>query len=174
MGHTVYIFSPDYPEAEEYDSKRKDLNITRFKSFPVFFNKENRLTFKTERKKIFAQLDDIKPDIIHIQTELNMGKMCLKYAKKHTIPAIATSHTNWEELIALYIPFLPPHFARLYARFYLKHFYQKTDAVIVPTSLMETLLNLYFITTPMRVIPTGIGTPDKKFIKKRNNRKKPG
>lgn len=159
-GHTVYIFAPDYPEAGDFDKLKKDPFLVRFNSKSLFFNKKNRLVLRTERRKIYSRLDKIKPDIIHAQTEFNLGKICLRYAQKRKITRVATSHTNWEELVNIYLPFFPQHLARLCTRMYLRSFYKKAEAVIAPTSLMETLLHLYFINKPMYVIPTGIITPD--------------
>ena len=67
-----------------------------------------------------------------------------------------TAHTNWEELIEIYVPFIPNGFNRIFCRLWMRHRYNKADMVIVPTSLMELLLNLYFVKSKIRVIPTGI------------------
>ena len=155
-GHTVHIFAPDYPEAGDFDKHVKDIYIHRFKSSPVFVTKENRLVKRTEKKKIASLIDEIKPDLIHIHTEFSLGKMCMKYAHKRKIKVVASAHTNWEDLINLYIPVIPHNLARLFTRKYIKSFYNKADTVIVPTSLMETLLHLYFVSKPTRIIPTGI------------------
>ena len=85
---------------------------------------------------------------------------CNFVCKKELSPLIMTAHTNWEELIHLYIPFIPVTVARLYCRYFMRKTYNKADTVIVPTSLMELLLNLYFVRKPIRVLPTGIDKDD--------------
>ena len=50
--------------------------------------------------------------------------------------------------------------ARLYCRLVMRQRYNKSDMVVVPTSLMELLLNLYFVEKPITVIPTGIEKAD--------------
>jgi glycosyltransferase involved in cell wall biosynthesis len=130
-----------------------------------FFNDENRLVCKSEKQKIFNLLDSIKSDIIHAHTEFALASMAAPYAKNRKIPLLMTAHTNWEELISLYIPFIPSVLARFYCRSRMRKIYNRADAVIVLTSLMEVLLNLYVVKKPIRVIPTGI---DKKEFENPN------
>jgi 1,2-diacylglycerol 3-alpha-glucosyltransferase len=169
MGHTVHILAPSHPTSDAIDTQSGDKNIHRFRSFQVFFTKENYLVKRSEKKNVFAVLDKIKPDVIHFHTEFTLAKIALKYAKKKKIPVVITAHTNWEDLIHLYVPFIPTKIARIYARMHLRSFFNKADFLITPTSLMETLLHLYFIKTPMRIIPTGISFPEKVSIRKKGS-----
>jgi 1,2-diacylglycerol 3-alpha-glucosyltransferase len=169
MGHTVHILAPSHPTSDAIDKLSGDKNIHRFKSFQVFFTKENYLVKRSEKKNVFAVLDKVKPDIIHFHTEFTLCKIGMKYAKKKKIHTVITAHTNWEDLIHLYIPFIPTKIARIYARIHLRTFFNKADFLITPTSLMETLLHLYFIRTPMRIIPTGISFPEKRTILKKGS-----
>ena len=155
-GHNVFLLAPEYPNSTEIDKKRNIPNLHRFKSYKVFFTLENRLVYRTQKSKIYKVLHSINPDIIHLHTEFAMGKMASYYAKKYHIPLVITAHTNWEELINYYIPFMPSWFARIYCRWYMRKSYNKANIVVVPTSLMGVLLKLYFVRPPIRVIPTGI------------------
>ncbi len=165
MGHRVYLFVPDYPGAAVQDEIKDRKNIFRFRSYKVPFNDENRLVYKSEKKKIYKALDEINPDIIHIHTEFALSKIACKYVKRNHIPLVMTCHTNWEELIGLYLSFIPAWLSRPYCRIFMRSNYRKADIIIVPTSLMEVLLNLYFIFKPIRVIPTGIDQSDFQYIK---------
>ena len=155
-GFNVYMLVPDYPEAAEWDRENNATNVFRFRSRSLFFNKENRLVYKSEKKKVYERLDLIKPDIIHIHTEFALAKIVIKYAKKNNIPLVLTAHTNWEELINEYIKFIPHNLARFYCRSILRRMFNKVDVVIVPTSLMEARLIEYLVRSPIQVIPTGI------------------
>ena len=168
IGHNVFLFVPDYPGAKATDVALCRQNIYRFRSYKVLFNDENRLVYKSEKKNISNILDKIKPDIIHVHTEFSIGKIGKNYATWYKIPLVMTAHTYWEELISLYIPLIPIWFARPYARNFLRKAYKKADTIIVPTSLMEILLNLYFISRPIRVIPTGIDKADFKYTNHNN------
>ncbi|MBF0299555.1 MAG: glycosyltransferase [Oligoflexia bacterium] len=172
VGHNVSLFVPDYPNANEWDKEKNIKNVFRFRSYGLFFNEENRLVYRSEKKKIFEALDSIKPDLIHIHTEFTLAKIAISYSKKKNIPLVITAHTNWEELIHEYLTFVPNRTGRIYCRFRLRRLFNKADLVIVPTYLMEMLLNLYYVRTPMRIIPTGVDenyficNDDNKEIKK--------
>lgn len=155
-GHKISLLVPDYPGAALWDKENNAQNIFRFRSRSLFFNKENRLVCRSEKKKIFERLDLIRPDIIHIHTEFSLAKVVIKYAKKNNIPLVLTAHTNWEELINEYLKFIPHNLARFYCRSILRRIFNKVDVVIVPTSLMESRLNQYYIQSPIQVIPTGV------------------
>lgn len=170
LGCKVYFFVPDYPDSAEVDRTMGNRDVFRFKSYPLFFNRENRLVYKMEKKKLFKALDSIKPDIIHAHSEFAMAVMANKYARKNKIPFIYTTHTNWEELASLYVPFLSNVIGRLYARYRLRKTWNKADLLIAPTSLMEVLLQLYMVKVPIKVLPTGIDKND--FVSKTLNKEK--
>ena len=67
-----------------------------------------------------------------------------------------TAHTNWENIVDHYVPIIPAGIAHLCCRLYMRYFYNKADMLVVPTSIMELLLGLYFVKSPIKVIPTGI------------------
>jgi 1,2-diacylglycerol 3-alpha-glucosyltransferase len=164
-GHEVYLLVPDYPGAKEFDESKNLRRIFRFRSFKLFFKDNNRLVRISEKKNVYKVLDKIKPDIIHVHTEFILSKIAISYARKNKIPVYITSHTNWEELVALYFPFVPERLARIYCRIHMRTMLNRADTIITPTSLMEVLLNLYYIRKPIRVIPTGIVREDFKKIK---------
>lgn len=156
MGHTVNLLVPDYPEAAEWDKSNDSKNIFRFSSRSVFFNKENRIVRSSEKKKIYAKLNALKPDLIHIHTEFSMAKIVIKYARKNNIPLVLTAHTNWEELINEYVKFVPHKLARFYCRSLLRRVFNKADRIIAPTTLMASRLHSYNISSQIDVIPTGV------------------
>ncbi len=156
FGCRVILFVPDYPGAEQYDQNVQAKDVYRFKSHSIAFNDENRLVCRSEKKKIFALLDTLQPKIIHVHTEFALGKIGTSYAKKRKIKLVMTAHTNWEDIVDHYIPLIPAGIAHLCCRLYMRFIYSKADILVVPTSLMELLLGLYFVKSPIVVIPTGI------------------
>ncbi len=156
MGHSVSLFVPEYPDSEKFDSQFPGTGLFRFPSWRIFFNDENRLVRRGQKKNVEKVLDRVKPDVIHVQTEFSLGKYAARYARKRNIPCIMTAHANWEELITIYAPMAHNGVARLYCRLYMRRRYRKADIIVVPSSLMEVLLTLYYIRKPIRVIPTGI------------------
>ncbi|MDR3628857.1 MAG: glycosyltransferase [Desulfocapsaceae bacterium] len=156
MGHRTALFVPEYPGSELHDQKEQLKDVFRFRSYKVLINDENRLVYRSEKKKIFSLLDEFQPQIIHVHTEFSLGKIATHYAKKRKIKLVMTAHTNWEQLIHHYLPLIPTFFGHLCCRAYMRHIYNKADVLVVPTSLMEILLSFYFVKTPVRIIPTGV------------------
>ncbi|HTY64320.1 MAG TPA: glycosyltransferase [Acidobacteriota bacterium] len=156
-GHEVHVIAPDYPGANLVDRQMgNNGNVHRFRSRRLLFSKADRLVRRSERPAIHRLLDRLQPDIIHAQTEFMVGTTCLAYARRRNIPCLCTAHTNWEQLANLYLPILPGGLWRYYARSLLHRVYDRTDAVVVPTTLMRDLLVSYRVKVPLEIIPTGI------------------
>ena len=116
MGHKIAILAPEYPGSMEFDALTNHRRVFRFKSHGIFFSPEDKLVIPSARKKVYSVLDRLQPDIIHVQSEFRLCRMATKYAIMRDIPLVMTAHTNWEELIKPYLPFLPESFARKYVR----------------------------------------------------------
>ena len=160
LGHQVILLAPKYPESAEQSEQDSTQLIHRFESFGLMFNDENRLVRFSERRNVWALLDQLKPDIIHVHTEFTLGRMVSKYARKRKTPLVMTAHTNWEELIDLYLPWIPKSLARFYCRLHISHSYNISDALVVPTTLMSQYLSRLALRCPSTIIPTGIDQRD--------------
>jgi glycosyltransferase involved in cell wall biosynthesis len=155
LGHEVYVFAPDYPNASELDKKAGNASIFRFPSIKLFFLEEDRLVSPLAKRAVFAAIRSIRPDIIHVHTEFRMGVYSSQYAKKHNIPLIYTAHTYWEEYVD-YISFLPNFVIKKFGA-NLRNLPFKYDGFItVPSSAMKEVLLSYSKKKPIRIIPTGI------------------
>jgi glycosyltransferase involved in cell wall biosynthesis len=158
MGHELYILAPEYPHKDSPLNHDSEKNVYRFSSYSLLFtsHQEDRLVFPWNKKAVYRVLDQIKPDIIHIQSEFALGVMVLKYAKKKNIPIIVTAHTYWEEYTTHYFPFLPQFFLDFYVRIRAYRFYNQLDLIITPTGRMKHVIENYHVKTPIEIIPTGI------------------
>lgn len=147
-GHNVYIFTVSHPHAEPAPG-----HVYRLPSMPFVFLKDHRvgLLYST---KIVRQLKKLKLDLILSQTEFSLGFFAKLMSKKLHIPIIHTYHTMYEEYVH-YVSKgveLSPEFARKYS----KKFCNSVDGVVAPTEKTKHLLESYGVTTPIRIIPTGI------------------
>ncbi len=81
------------------DKKYKDefnYRVVRCKSMKIFFLDYSLPMPKLDRK--FKRiLKESNLDIVHIHSPFGVGKMGVRYAKKHHIPAIATMHSQFEQ-----------------------------------------------------------------------------
>jgi len=69
---------------------------------------------------------------------------------------VASYHTFFEQYLDKYISFLPPSWLRLAARRFSAAQCGDVDALAVPSRAMLSILQSYGVTTPARIIPTGI------------------
>jgi 1,2-diacylglycerol 3-alpha-glucosyltransferase len=159
-GHKVAILAPEYRGAVEFDALSNRRRVFRFKSHGVFFSPEDKLVSSAVGGKVRQVLDRIAPDIIHVQSEFRLGRIAAKYAIAEGVPLVMTAHTNWEELIGLYLPLLAEPIARKYAKLRLGKTYNSADRVIVPTGAMRDLLLEYKVGAPITIIPTGVQRTD--------------
>ncbi|MGL4736214.1 MAG: glycosyltransferase family 4 protein [Cellulosilyticaceae bacterium] len=148
QGHNVYIFTVSHPQADPAPG-----HVYRLPSMPFVFLKDHRvgLLYST---KIVRQLKKLKLDLILSQTEFSLGFFAKLMSKKLHIPIIHTYHTMYEEYVH-YVSKgveLSPEFARKYS----KKFCNGVDGVVAPTEKTKHLLESYGVTTPIRIIPTGI------------------
>ena len=89
----VAVFCPvmdkNYKDNFEY-------KVVRCKSKKLFFLDYNLPTPNID-KKFKKAICDFNPDIVHIHSPFGVGKMALKYAKKHNKVAIATFHSQFKK-----------------------------------------------------------------------------
>lgn len=159
-GHTIHVFASEYPGGYEKDREMGNENVHRFKAHKTPISDEDRLVNRSEKDKVWRKLDEISPDIIHVQTEFSLCKMVKKYGLKKDIPLVMTCHTYFEQYINHYVPWLPKGLARWIARRYTYSFYHTNDRLITPTPLMKEVLRSYGIEKEISVIPTGIPEED--------------
>lgn len=89
----VVVFCP------KADKKYKDefcYRVERCKSVKVFFL-DYVLPLPRLDSRFKKALKNSELDVVHIHSPFGIGKMGVKYAKKHHIPAIATMHSQFEQ-----------------------------------------------------------------------------
>ena len=91
----VIVFVPEY-KGKYFDDSKLNYKVVRCKSKKVFFL-DYSLPTPNFDKKFKKELNSYKLDIIHIHSPFTLGKIGLKYAKKHNIPVIATMHSQFKQ-----------------------------------------------------------------------------
>jgi glycosyltransferase involved in cell wall biosynthesis len=155
MGHEVHILAPGYEDGG-MDADAVLDGVHRFRSRKVLFNDENRLVRRSERKSVHRLLDALAPDIVHVQTEFTLASMAVSWARGNNVPLVISAHTNWADLIHIYLPMIPYGIAQQLCHWKMFLAFRRADAIVVPTALMDTLISSYWIRKPVRIIPTGI------------------
>lgn len=109
-GNQVHVLAPAHSKSfgsflETHDGS--EMMVHRIKSYRVIQHKTLRYVWPfTLRKKTDRLLREIKPDAVHINSHMIMGRYLLKSAKRAGIRVIATNHIMPENLIkySLVIP----------------------------------------------------------------------
>ncbi len=153
-GHEVHLWAPEYPKANP--PVLPDPRVSRMKSTGLFFSKEDRLATPFQKRRLFAELDALAPDLIHCQTEFSMAWPALAYGRSRAIPVVMSCHTYFEQYIQFYFPYLPVKFAKSLARAVTWLLFRKAAAIITPSESMKSVLQSYGLQCAIHVVPTGI------------------
>ena len=90
MGHKVLVCAPNYKNT---DDSQYLFEVFRKQSIRIDAN--NNYALPVFNKKLFAKVDEFKPDVIHCHSQASMLSLAIKYAKKHNLPVISTIHTKF-------------------------------------------------------------------------------
>jgi len=114
MGHDVFVIGPN-----------------RFKNIPCPTYPEIRLALFA-RKKVFAILDDLKPDALHVNTEGPLGIAARSYAHKNKMRYTTAFQTRFPEYIKARTA-IPLSWT--YA--FLRWFHKNSERVLVPSKTVQ-------------------------------------
>ncbi len=112
-----------------------------------------------KRKALLKQLDDFKPDVVHIATPSLLGNFGLRFAGKRDIPVITIYHTHFISYMDYYlknVPFLIKPAKRLIQKSY-NSFYNRCRVMYVPSeSIAEELMRGGVSANPQKLWKRGI------------------
>jgi glycosyltransferase involved in cell wall biosynthesis len=102
-------------------------------------------------KKFGKVFESIKPDAVHIQSEIGLGLSARHYCVTHSIPYSSAYHTNWDIGMKSWISLPPP-----LVWSYLRWFYKPAALIHASTTRVQQLLNTQGIQNPIKVFPLGV------------------
>lgn len=150
-GHEVWLIAPDYGELTEDESW-----ILRVPSRVVYVDPEDRMMRFNKVMALEGKLNDIEPDLIHIQTPFIAHYAGVRLARKLGVPTVLTYHTYFEEYLFYYIRFLPRFMLRWSVRHLSRKQCAQVDSVVVPTQAFNDVLDGYGVPGSRHINPTGI------------------
>jgi glycosyltransferase involved in cell wall biosynthesis len=145
-GHEVHVIAPSYSKrygtfTEVHDSS--SMTVHRLKSYRVVQHKTLRYVWPfTLKAKTDRVLKDLKPDAVHINSHMIVGRYLMRSARQQGIRVIATNHIMPENLIkySLVIPRWAEKTAMSLAWKDTGRILKKADVVTTPTRKAATLL----------------------------------
>lgn len=108
----------------------------------------------TRGEALVRALIEWKPDIVHSQCEFSTFAFARRIAQACGCPLVHTYHTVYEDFTHYFSPNV--RFGRFLAAAFSRHVPAQTDAVIVPTEKIRTMLRGYGVTQPISTVPTGL------------------
>ena len=158
LGQEVYVFAPN--NSVEYEDEK---NVIRERSIPFLLLKDRRMCcFRVS--KAMKKVKELNLDIIHSQTEFEMGHLAKRSAYKYNLPFIHTYHTVYEDYTHyLRIPGCNSPLVKSLARKFSKATCNHARAVVVPTDKVNELLRKYGVKREIFVQATGVNYEKFKF-----------
>jgi len=151
LGHSVTLICPDYPVGQVDEP-----GVLRIHSRQVPGDPEDRMMRYRDLMALKPQLAAEAFDLIHVHTPFTAHYAGVALGHRLGLPVVATYHTLFEEYVHHYIRWLPRRWLRLAARRLSVHQCQQLDALVAPSQAMQQALTRYGVTTPTKVIPTGL------------------
>src|SRR3989338_3403458 len=99
-------------------------------------------------------LGDFKPDIVHAHHPFLVGDTALRIARKHHTPLVYTHHTLFEQNTH-YLPGNPKGLKRFMIELS-TGYANLADQVFAPSESVLELIKERGVTTPIKVVPTGV------------------
>lgn len=161
-GHHVHIIAPAYNDkhgtfTELHDGAR--MIVHRIKSHRVLQHATLRYIWPfTLKKKTDALLAQIRPDAVHIQSHLIVGRYLMRSAKEQGIRVLATNHIMPENLIkySVIIPKFLENWAMKIAWKDAGRILKKADFITTPTRRAAELLEAAAGVSDVLAISCGI------------------
>ncbi len=148
LGHRVLVVAPEFAGMPE-----EELDVVRIAAIQNF-NASDFSVALPFHDRLSDVLDEFEPDIIHSQHPFLLGMSALRTARYRNLPLFFTHHTLYEQ----YTHYVPgdsqtmQHFAIALATRYAN----LCDQVIAPSQSIADLLHQRGVTSPLKVIPTGV------------------
>jgi len=100
------------------------------------------------------RIDNFQADILHAHHPFLLGDTALRVAATKNVPIIFTHHTRYEDYTH-YVPFDSPTLKEVAINLSTE-FANLCDGVIAPSASLAALIKKRGVTSPIRVVPTGI------------------
>lgn len=166
LGHTVYVFAPDYRSPMEDDADTFRFPTMKHKiagAIPI-----PNLIYSYVKKR----MSTLHIDLIHVHHPWIIGSVATRLGKELHIPVVFTYHTRYEQYLHYMKPFgylqkqagrgnrmassILDFAQRQVLQRYLNHFLETCDMVFAPTKSMQDYLKSFHIDTPISIAPTGL------------------
>lgn len=157
-GHEVLVIAPSQT-GKRYQEIDRNHRVARTTSLTFPFYQKNFRISVSPYSEVKSIIQNFKPDVIHIQSPLGIGRAAIGAGKKMGIPVVATNHSMPENLIEnlkLLAPFARP--ISYILKEYGERFHRNADYVTMPTQAAIDMFNSNTSTlkVPLAAVSCGI------------------
>jgi glycosyltransferase involved in cell wall biosynthesis len=147
----VILIAPDYGRPIAGES-----GVWRVAGRPVPRDPEDRLMRRQAVRRLSAQLERFRPELLHVHTPFVAHYAGVELARSLAIPLVTTYHTYFEHYFEHYVPFIPRRWLAGLARRVTVSQCAAADIVISPSSAMRDALRAYGVRGRIEILPTGL------------------
>lgn len=151
QGHKVLVVAPEF---EGKPLARRDAAIVERVAAIQNFNGSDFSVRLPLAAALSDRIDGFQADIIHAHHPFLLGDTALRVAAAKNVPIIFTHHTRYEDYTH-YVPFDSPALKEVAINLSTE-FANLCDGVIAPSESIAKLIKKRGVTSPVRVVPTGI------------------
>lgn len=152
-GHQVMVVAPTFPGLDQAEDQRN--SVIRVPAIQNFNGSDFSVRLLLPGQ-FSHQLDQFAPDIIHCHHPFLLGDAAMRTARHRGLPLVFTHHTLYERYTH-YVSFDAPVMQRFVIELATR-FANLCRTVIAPSESIAELLKQRGVTTPCRVVPTGVDT----------------
>ena len=152
-GHEVLVVAPTFPGLDPAEENPDQ--VVRVPAIQNFNGSDFSVRLLLPGR-FSHQLDRFGPDIIHSHHPFLLGDAAMRSARYRGLPMVFTHHTLYERYTH-YVPFNSPVMQRFVIELATR-FANLCRIVIAPSESIAALLEQRGVTTPCRIVPTGVDT----------------
>ncbi|MFD0202990.1 MULTISPECIES: glycosyltransferase [Saccharothrix] len=155
-GHDVHVISVS-PDGAARTERADGITVHRVRSHRTPFHRTFRIGLPWQvRKDVGVLLDELRPDLVHVQAHFVVGRYVLRHAAASGIPTVATNHFMPENLFGhARVPAWLQGMASRWAWRDLGRVFGQADVVTAPTPRAVQLLHDNGF--PERAVPVSCG-----------------
>lgn len=150
--HHVCILAPDYPDHED-----ESAFVMRVPSILTPLNKAYPVPFPWF-PQLKRKIRNLNLDLLHSHSPWFLGILAARLSRKYGLPHVSTYHTLYDQY-EHYMVLLPGQATHGLLQWWMPHYYNQCQHVIVPSRIAERSLRGYGVESPITVIPTAVPLP---------------
>lgn len=159
LGHTVYIFAPEFRGYVDENSNAcpSDRRVFRYPSIDLKFKDIHFPIAIPYSRRMDEILEKLEVDVIHAQHPNLLGWAAKKWAEKKNVPLAFTWHTLYDQYTHFVPFFVPEKLSMWWTIRNAVNYANSADQIVIPTESVREIIQKWGVTNKNIIaIPTGV------------------